>query len=168
GVRTDWAPRATPALCPLEDLAMTPRSLIVAFVALTALAGNGREAAAYDPPVPTWIWGSQGPAAGQFEAPKGIACDAGGLVYVADTFNNRIEKFTATGTLIGMWGTFGSGPGQFIDPPGIAIDGSGFVYVSDAYNDRIQKFTSSGTYITQWGSRERPDRHLHLPYAIAS
>ena len=38
-------------------------------------------------------WGSQGGVDGQFQDPKGIAVDGSGRVYVADTFNNRIQKF---------------------------------------------------------------------------
>ena len=46
----------------------------------------------------------------------GIATDAAGNVYVADTRNNRIQKFSATGTFITKWGSSGSGNGQFDAP----------------------------------------------------
>ena len=78
-----------------------------------------------------------------------------GDVYVADTGNDRIQKFYFSsncllGTLITdgicfarMWGSFGSGNGNFSSPSPIAVDSSsGNVYVSDKGNSRIQVFVS--------------------------
>ncbi|RZK29914.1 MAG: hypothetical protein EOO63_08020, partial [Hymenobacter sp.] len=41
--------------------------------------------------------GSAGPAPGQFQQPEGIAVDAAGNIYVADTGNNRLQKLSASG-----------------------------------------------------------------------
>ena len=89
-------------------------------------------------------WGTDGVGFGQFNIPFGVAVDSSGNVYVADTFNNRIQKFTSTGTFITKWGSSGSGDGQFSFPTGIAVDSSGNVYVVDRSHNRIQKFTSTG------------------------
>src|SRR5205814_1731629 len=70
-------------------------------------------------------WGSQGSANGQFNNPYGVATDGSGNVYVADTYNYRIEKFTSTGTFLTTWGSQGSDNGQFDSPQGVAADGSG-------------------------------------------
>ena len=69
-----------------------------------------------------------------------VATDANGNVYVADTNNNRIQKFDPSGTFVAAWGTSGSGNGQFAGPTGVAADASGNVYVADQSNNRIQKF----------------------------
>lgn len=69
-----------------------------------------------------------------------MATDAAGNVYVADTNNHRIQKFTGGGAYITQWGSHGSGDGQFDAPLGIAIDTAGNVHVADANNNRIQKF----------------------------
>src|SRR5438552_8179000 len=61
-------------------------------------------------------WGSAGSGNGQFNAPWGVAVDAAGNVYVADTGNNRIQKFTGTGGFLTAWGSAGSGNGQFNVP----------------------------------------------------
>src|SRR4051812_26314861 len=84
--------------------------------------------------------------------PVGVATDANGNVYVADTDNNRIVKLDSHGTPIKAWGSEGSGDGQFEGPDGVAIDADGNVYVTDAGNNRIQKFDADGTFIRQWGS----------------
>ena len=71
---------------------------------------------------------------------------------MVDSDNDRIQKFTNTGTFIRKWGSFGSGNGQFEGPSGVAVDPSGNVFVADSGNDRIQKFTNTGKFIRQWGS----------------
>jgi len=105
-------------------------------------------------------WGSEGSGDGQFNQPQGIAADHKNhknTVYVADTFNNRIQKFSSTGTFITKWGSEGSGDGQFNWPLGVAVDNYGNVYVADSNNNRIQKFNSTGTFITKWGSEGSGD-----------
>ena len=63
-------------------------------------------------------WGSFGSGDGQFNFPNGVAVDPSGNVYVADAYNNRIQKFTGSGAFITKWGSFGSGDGQFAFPQG--------------------------------------------------
>jgi DNA-binding beta-propeller fold protein YncE len=69
-----------------------------------------------------------------------VAVDNGGNVYVADTENNRIQKFTSSGTYLTQWGSFGQGNGQFAAPYGVAVDSGGNVYVVDAGHSRIEVF----------------------------
>jgi sugar lactone lactonase YvrE len=97
-------------------------------------------------------WGSEGTGDGQFQSVRGIAVDAAGNVYVADSANHRIQKFDAAGTFLAKWGSLGGGNGQFNTPTSVAVDHLGNVFVCDAYNNRIQKFNSAGTYLTQWGT----------------
>ena len=97
-----------------------------------------------------------------------MATDAAGNVYVADTSNNRIQKFTGTGTYLTQWGSYGSGNGQFDDPIGVATDAAGNVYVADTDNHRIQKFTGTGTYLTQWGSSGSGNGQFAYPAGVAT
>ena len=50
---------------------------------------------------------------GQFDEPHGIAIKSSGLVYVADTRNDRIQVFTSGGVYSDQWGSFGGGDGKF-------------------------------------------------------
>ena len=97
-------------------------------------------------------WGSRGDGDGQFDRPNGIAVDSSGNVYVADTWNHRIQKFSSSGVFLGKWGSFGTGSGNFNAPLGIAVDSSGNIYVLDSGNHRVQKFDSSMNSVAAWGS----------------
>lgn len=89
-------------------------------------------------------WGSQGSGKGQFffqgHPSGGIAVDSTGGVYVADTYNRRVEKFDGSGNYIFQWGSLGTGNGQFIYPEGIGLDFSDSVFVADSGNNRVEKF----------------------------
>ncbi|GAB4515950.1 MAG: TIGR03663 family protein [Anaerolineae bacterium] len=94
---------------------------------------------------------------GQFQQPWGVAVDAEGNVYVADTWNHRIQKFTMDGQFLDKWGFFATTDGQLGQPlamwgpRGIAIDSQGNVYVADTGNKRVQKFSPEGQFLGQWG-----------------
>jgi hypothetical protein len=85
-------------------------------------------------------WGSNGSANGQFYRPYGIAVNSSGYVYVADSYNYRIQVFSPSGGFIAQWGSYGTGNGQFNGPFGIAKGSTGWVYVTDVNNNRIQRF----------------------------
>ena len=72
--------------------------------------------------------GTNGSGEGQFASPDGVATDRRGNVYVADTFNARIEKFSAKGRFLTKWDTVSL-------PNSVATDASGHVYV---VNDKDQ------------------------------
>lgn len=88
---------------------------------------------------------------GSVDTACGIAVDAGGNIYVANTNKNEIRKYDSSRTLITTWGSAGAGNGQFNRPMGIAVDSANNVYVADSGNNRIQKFSAAGAYLGQWG-----------------
>jgi len=88
-------------------------------------------------------WGGYGSGYGMFSYPYGVATDAAGNVYVADTYNDLIQKFTSAGAYITQWGSSGTGDGQFYYPFGVATDAAGNVYVSDTDNHRIEVFRAT-------------------------
>ncbi|MCF6211672.1 MAG: hypothetical protein L3J88_09940 [Gammaproteobacteria bacterium] len=86
------------------------------------------------------------------DGPRGVAVNsATGVLYIADTGNDRIVRRSTAGSF-STWGSTGSGNGQFNRPTGIAVDNNGDIYVADTMNHRIQKFNANGAFITAWGS----------------
>ena len=88
---------------------------------------------------------------GDFAKPAGVAVDAEGNLYVADTMNNRIEIFDADGQFISTFGKEGDGPGYFARPKGVAIDGDGHIWVADGVQDRVQVFNKEGQLLISFG-----------------
>lgn len=101
-----------------------------------------------------------GPASvAQFYCPSGIAVDAQGTIYIADTANHRIRRLTPDGQVSTFAGTgfegFKDGAGtvaQFYLPSGLDLDASGNLYVADTANHRVRKVTTDGTVSTVAGS----------------
>ena len=120
-----------------------------------------------DPPPYLLQWGSQGAGDGQFFYPMGVAVDGAGNVYVADTYNHRVQKFDGAGNFVSGWGSVGSGDGQYELPSGVAVDGAGNVYVADTWNERVQKFDGDGNFLAKWGSGGAGDGQFQNPVGVA-
>ncbi|MEJ0021441.1 MAG: 6-bladed beta-propeller [Candidatus Doudnabacteria bacterium] len=118
--------------------------------------------------------GIRGSDAGQFNEPAFLAIDSFNNIYVTDSDNSRIQKFSLnTGEPVFEYtigwgvqdgadqfeictsgcqaGSEGGGYGQFIDPQGIAIDSSNNIYVANIQNNRIEKFDPSGNLLLTFG-----------------
>ncbi|MEW6503288.1 MAG: glycosyltransferase family 39 protein [Chloroflexota bacterium] len=91
---------------------------------------------------------------GTFYEPWGVAVAADGSVFVADTWNHRIQKFTADGQFVTMWGFFGQdvAPDAFWGPRDLAFDAEGRLFVTDTGNKRIVIFDQNGNYLDEFGS----------------
>jgi sugar lactone lactonase YvrE len=171
-----WSPFAQGASsAPILIGAILLFVLILAFAPPRALASVTR-------------FGSEGDGAGQFgREPTGIAIEAeSGDVLIADTNNNRIDRFSAEGQFQRAWG-FGvsdgtnalqlceaAGPcvaglagaagGQMNSPIGIAVDNNpgptqGEVYVEDASNHRIERFQPNGEFVLTFGREVNKTAH---------
>ena len=119
----------------------------------------------------------------RFNTPAGVALDATGNLYVADSVNNLIRRISPDGltaTLTGQAGVSGSADGsgsaaQFNAPYGVALDRTGNVYVADVNNHTIRKISPSGVTTTlagQAGTFGSADgvgnvARFHYPYGIA-
>src|SRR5438093_2201466 len=81
--------------------------------------------------------------------PKSMASDSFGNIYIADTYNHRIQKFSSTGKYIstlGISGVHGTDNEHFGYPTSVTLDKSGNIYVADFDNNRVQKFTPVGSF----------------------
>jgi sugar lactone lactonase YvrE len=118
---------------------------------VTTLAGSGRRGYR-NVPAGSWV-------EAEFDSPCGVAVDGAGIVYVADSLNNRIRKILPDGEVSIKAGSifgFADGVGaeaQFKLPTGIAVDSAGVLYVADKQNHRIRKILPDGTVSTLAGSR---------------
>jgi sugar lactone lactonase YvrE len=105
---------------------------------------------------------------GQFGEVWSIDTSPFGLVYVADTYGDQIEVFTADGAFIRKWGRYGKNNGQFIYPYGIAVGPSGEVYVADSVNARIERFSATGEFLGAWGGPGRGHGRFYTPTSVAT
>jgi len=95
-------------------------------------------------------FGSAGPAPGQLAEPRGVAVDARGFVYVADTKNSRISIFDGNGAFQRALGSKGAAEGQLNEPCGVAVGPDGTVYVADTWNHRVARFGPGGEALPPW------------------
>jgi sugar lactone lactonase YvrE len=84
---------------------------------------------------------------GQTQLARGIATGIDGTVYVADTNNNRIQAFTATGGSKGAFGGTGTASGKFQGPSDVDVAPDGNVWVADYINYRLQELRPDGSFV---------------------
>ena len=96
--------------------------------------------------------------AASFRMPAGVAVDAAGNVYVADSDNYRVRKITPGGDVSTLAGNSLSGAvdgtgsaASFDKIAGVAVDAAGNVYVADQNNNKIRKITRAGEVSTLAG-----------------
>ncbi len=106
---------------------------------------------------------------GLFWGPRSVAVDEEGNVYVTDTGNKQIEKYTPDGQFLGAFGSSGAGAGQFEEPVGVAVAPDGTIFVADTWNRRVQYFTPDFTPLGQFDVRAWSGQSiLNKPYLAVS
>ena len=117
---------------------------------ITTVAGNGKSG----------FSGDGGPAtSAELRYPTGVAVDAQGNLYIADTENYRVRKVTSAGVITTVAGTGSSGAAgdggaavnATLDPYSIAIDTAGNLFITDTTNARVRKISTAGVITTVAG-----------------
>ncbi|MFY9609632.1 MAG: RHS repeat-associated core domain-containing protein [Blastocatellia bacterium] len=115
--------------------------------AVTTLAGDGTAGFADGPG-----------ASARFDNPQAVAVDSAGMIYVADTGNNRIRRIAVDGTVATLAGDSASGlqdgaggQARFNAPRGLAVDDQGNLYVADTGNSAVRAVAPSGNVSTVAG-----------------
>ena len=112
-------------------------------------------------------WGTSGSGDGELNGPASMVFDDEDNLYVTDSRNSRVQKFTKDGRFLAKWGSFGAGEGELDLPWGITIDPEGNVFVADWRNDRVQKFTPDGEFLASYGSSGTEYGQFDRPASVA-
>jgi sugar lactone lactonase YvrE len=106
--------------------------------------------------------GDGGPASdAQLTGPRGLAVDAAGNLFIADSGNHAVRKVAVDGTITTVAGTGNrgfSGDGgsakraRLNTPTAVSVDSKGNLYIADTLNHRIRKVNRAGTIVTVAGS----------------
>jgi len=124
-------------------------------------------------------WGSFGDARagtaapGTFNEPWGVAVGPDGSVYVADTWNHRLQKFDANGQFLTLWGHEQYQPDNFETfdgfwgPRAVVVDQAGRVFVADTGNKRIVVFDENGQGLSNIGGSGFEPGLLDEPVGLA-
>ena len=138
---------------------------------VTTLAGNSTTSGSAD---------GAGTAA-QFFHPSGVALDASGNIYVADSGNHLIRRVSPLGvvTAIAGSGLAGTADGtgtaaQFNNPTGVAVDSSGNIVIADTGSHTIRQMTPAGVVTTvaglpgYTGSQDGANPLFNRPQGVAT
>ena len=101
---------------------------------------------------PLFKFGKAGSGPGELFHPTNLAIGPQGDVFVVETGNFRVQRFTPDGQSVRTYGSVGTGPGKFARPKGIAFDRAGRMYVGDAAFQNVQIFDREGSLLMSFGS----------------
>jgi DNA-binding beta-propeller fold protein YncE len=118
-----------------------------------------------DAPQPKF--GASGSKEGLLKNPHGFAFDESGSFWIADTDNDRIQKFNPDGSFAQAVGTGGSREGEFDSPSGIAVSTKGKIFVADTDNKRVQVFSATGVFLGAFGKGGKNSGQFSEPVDVA-
>lgn len=111
-------------------------------------------------------FGKNGGNLGEMLHPTNIAVGPNGDIFVVETSNFRVQRFTPDGVPVRLYGEVGDTSGKFARPKGIAIDKQGRMHVADAAFQNVQTFdTNDGKLLMAYGQPEKGEG-LSLPAAV--
>jgi DNA-binding beta-propeller fold protein YncE len=110
--------------------------------------------------------GKAGSEPGELFQPTNVAIGPDGDVYVTETGNFRVQRFTRDGAHVRFYGQQGNLPGDFARPKGLAVDRQGRIYVGDAAIQNVQIFENDGRLLMDFGRPIEGLEGLNLPAAV--
>jgi len=113
-----------------------------------------------------FTFGQAGSELGELFHPTNIALGPDGDLYVVETSNYRVQRFTTEGKPVQTYGAVGSEPGSFARPKGIAMDREGRMYVGDAAFENVQIFDATGRILMDFGQPGEGQEGLSLPAGV--
>ncbi|MDH5432876.1 MAG: hypothetical protein OEY19_02960 [Gammaproteobacteria bacterium] len=111
-------------------------------------------------------FGKPGSKEGELYHPTNIKLDNKGNLYIVETGNFRIQKFTENGQYISSFGKVGTGVGQMARPKGIALDNKEIIYSVDSAFSVVQMFQPDGKLLLYFGGEGEEEGKLLLPADI--
>jgi sugar lactone lactonase YvrE len=116
--------------------------------------------------------GGQGVRGGEFFEPVGLDISDDGSIFVADTWNNRIQELIVADNQmfpINEWEVDAWDKSQSIDnKPYIAVDPSGNIFITDPEGYRVIYFDRAGNYLGRFGAFTSGTDGFSLPNGIAT
>ncbi len=111
-------------------------------------------------------FGKAGKKEGDLYYPTNMAISPDDHLYISETGNFRIQKFTLDGKPVRIYGEVGDKPGQLARPKGIAVDREGNIYIVDAAFENIQIFDQEGRLLLFFGQPGGNPEDINLPTTI--
>ncbi|HSF31391.1 MAG TPA: 6-bladed beta-propeller [Candidatus Tectomicrobia bacterium] len=143
-------------------------SLFSSLIALVLLVNSSLlasvETRAYRPAL---TFGQEGREIDQFRQPSSVVVDHSGRLYVADTYNHRIQVFAPDGRFIRAFGVEGAQRGALLRPKGLAWGSTHWLFVADTGNHRVQAFDQQGQVVMVLGSFGNLPGQFNAPEGIA-
>jgi DNA-binding beta-propeller fold protein YncE len=102
--------------------------------------------------------------AGELEEPSGVAVDRQGFVYVADTWNGRIQKFDPKGKQVAEYGGVKY---TFYSPRNVAVDLQGNIYVADTGNSQVKVIDPNGKLVKSVGMKGNGGEGFNEVFGLA-
>ena len=111
-------------------------------------------------------FGEPGNSPGQFYLPTQVALGPEGNLFITDTGNFRVEKFSPEGEFLQSFGGLGKTHGKFLWPKGLAVDRHGRIYVADSRFANVQIFDKEGRLLLFFGGPGPGRGNLDLPAGV--
>lgn len=111
--------------------------------------------------------GIRGSEPGMLKNPRGGTVDGTGNYWIADTGNDRLQKFSIDGALLQVIGRSGSKEGEFSSPSAVALTLKGNIVVADTGNRRMQVFSAKGLFLGAFGRSGSQAGQFSEPVGLA-